>query len=75
MIFRSTEPNISIPEQPLTEIVLQRAIEFARNQILYILSYLSSSKILQSINKLENRKLAVKQRRRRWQKVPLSVLR
>ncbi len=29
MIFRSTEPNISIPEQPLTEIVLQRAIEFA----------------------------------------------
>ena len=29
MIFRSTEPNISIPEQPLTSIVLQRAIEFA----------------------------------------------
>ncbi|WP_407883161.1 AMP-binding protein, partial [Scytonema sp. NUACC26] len=29
MIFRSTEPNIAIPEQPLTKIVLQRAIEFA----------------------------------------------
>ncbi|MEH2274363.1 MAG: hypothetical protein V7K40_06025 [Nostoc sp.] len=29
MIFRSIEPNISIPEQPLTEIVLERAIEFA----------------------------------------------
>lgn len=29
MIFRSTESNISIPEQPITEIVLQRAIEFA----------------------------------------------
>ncbi len=29
MIFRSPEPNISIPEQPLTSIVLQRAIEFA----------------------------------------------
>ena len=29
MIFRSTEPNISIPEQPITEIVLQRAVEFA----------------------------------------------
>ena len=29
MIFRSTEPNISIPEQSLTEIVLQRVIEFA----------------------------------------------
>ena len=29
MIFRSTEPNISIPEQPLAEIILQRAVEFA----------------------------------------------
>ncbi|MDF5721278.1 MAG: thioester reductase domain-containing protein [Rhizonema sp. PD37] len=29
MIFRSTELNISIPEQSLTSIVLQRAIEFA----------------------------------------------
>ncbi|MBR8835446.1 MAG: hypothetical protein DSM106950_15840 [Stigonema ocellatum SAG 48.90 = DSM 106950] len=29
MIFRSTEPNISIPSQPITSIVLQRAIEFA----------------------------------------------
>lgn len=29
MIFRSTEPNISIPEQPLTSIVLQRVVEFA----------------------------------------------
>jgi thioester reductase-like protein len=29
MIFRSAEPNISIPEQPLTEIVLQRVTEFA----------------------------------------------
>lgn len=29
MIFRSTEPDISIPEQPITEIVLQRAIELA----------------------------------------------
>lgn len=28
MIFRSKEPNISIPEQPITEIVLQRAKEF-----------------------------------------------
>ncbi|MEH2461712.1 AMP-binding protein [Nostoc sp.] len=28
MIFRSTEPNISIPEQLLTEIVLQRVKEF-----------------------------------------------
>lgn len=29
MIFRSTEPNISIPEQPLTEIILQRSLKFA----------------------------------------------
>jgi thioester reductase-like protein len=29
MIFRSAEPNIFIPEQPITEIILQRAIEFA----------------------------------------------
>lgn len=29
MIFRSTEPNISIPEQPLTSIILQRSQEFA----------------------------------------------
>ncbi|MDZ4877346.1 MAG: Long-chain-fatty-acid--CoA ligase [Chroococcidiopsis cubana SAG 39.79] len=29
MIFRSTEPNISIPEQPLTSIILQRSLEFA----------------------------------------------
>jgi acyl-CoA synthetase (AMP-forming)/AMP-acid ligase II len=29
MIIRSTEPNSSIPEQPLTSIVLQRAMEFA----------------------------------------------
>ncbi|BAZ10862.1 thioester reductase domain-containing protein [Calothrix sp. NIES-4071] len=29
MIFRSAEPNISIPEQPLTSIILQRAVEFA----------------------------------------------
>ena len=29
MIFRSTEPNISIPQQPITEIVLQRSRELA----------------------------------------------
>ncbi|OKH50387.1 thioester reductase [Calothrix sp. HK-06] len=29
MIFYSTEPNICIPEQPITEIILQRAVEFA----------------------------------------------
>jgi acyl-CoA synthetase (AMP-forming)/AMP-acid ligase II len=29
MIFRSTEPNISIPQQPITEIILQRSLELA----------------------------------------------
>lgn len=30
MIFRSPYPDISIPEQPLTEFVLQRAVELAQ---------------------------------------------